>query len=198
MRRGRIMLLPLLVLALPMAGWAATVFNTGTFNTNCMTTAPLCLIGSVNTSQGLNAGPFSFNLVGHSERFRVLGMTLAAGCSTAAAGICDVTGGTLDVFGSTGLLFTSALVNGQLIKGATSTGATGMEGTAVFTADLVTQPKFCMRCELSVGLTWHNSTLIAGNGRVTGVVPEPGTLGLFATGLFSLAGLARRKLKLPI
>jgi hypothetical protein len=125
-------------------------------------------------------------------------MTLAAGCSTAAAGICDVTGGTLEVFGRTGLQFMSSLVNGQLTKGATSTGATGLEGTAVLTADLVTQPKGCMRCELTVGLTWHNSTLIAGNGRVTGVIPEPGTLGLFATGLMSLGGLARRKLKLPI
>lgn len=191
MRQARILLLTLAALVLPVAALANsnTFFNTGSFSSG--------LITNVNASQGLNAGSMAVNLLGSKERFRLTNMTLSSGCATAAAGICTFTGGTLDVFSGSTMIFTSSLENGQVIKGATSDG----EGTAVLTADLVTQPLHCVRCELSMGLTWKGTApLIAGNGSVTGVsvVPEPGTLGLVATGLMSLAGLARRKLKLPI
>jgi len=189
------MQLMLVVLALSMTAWGSsfTFFNTGSFASGS--------IGNVNSTGGLNATTTNINLVGTAERFRILGLTFSSGCATAATGLCTFGGGTLEVFNPATAgtaIFTTSLagLTGDVLKGT---------GTAVFMMDLGDIPALhCVGCELSMGLTWGlspaSTTLVGGNARITGVnvIPEPSTLGLFATGLMSLAGLARRKLRLPI
>ena len=182
MRRGRLMMLTLLVLALPTAALASSMdnFNTGTFQMGSIT--------CVNASQGLNTGGCTVNLVGTMQRFRAVIAGLTTGCNTMAAGTCTFPSGTLEVFnpGGSTPIFTTSLVDGMITKTATIAGG----ATGSLTADIG-----CCH-ELQMSLIWRGTTLQVGS--VGATVPEPSALEglLLGTGILGLAGMMRRKLRL--
>ncbi len=197
----------LLAVCVPVAAWAnstSIVFDNhgGKITTSSNT---LTLSNSTLTSfTGLNGVPITGTLGSVSfTTAALIGGTLGGGGTFAAGGSFTITGN-----GSNGLpngvLFQGAFsgpVNwtasfnpaGNAGKGAwtyalsgavtgtLNNGASAFGGTVQVTFDVPQGKQFSNAVRLNSGVT-------------TVTVPEPGTLGLLGTGLFALAGLARRKL----
>jgi hypothetical protein len=177
----RVTLLALLALALPTAALAGSIdFDTGMFVSGTITGS--LSTGITDTQVGslftitIDTGPLS---------------KLPTSACPSGFACYDFTGGSVSVMHGGTTVFTDGLQGGFATQG-TSVAAfiaslmpngTVVEGTAVSTLD-------------SSG---HKIT--AGSSDISfstrGVVPEPGTLGLLGTGLIGLAGMVRRKLKLP-
>jgi hypothetical protein len=205
----KVLLLALLALALPVATWANStqiVFqnNGGKMSTNGIT---LSLNGSTLTS---------FNALGGSTYTGNLGTvkfttgTLNSGTLGTSASFNA--GGSFTIAGNgnngipNGVLFTGSFAgpanwvgtynpagNGGLgnwtytlegtIHGTLSNGTAAFGGTVQFSFDVPGSREF-----------GRGQTVRLNSGVTTVTVPEPGTLGLFGTGLIGLAGLIRRKL----
>jgi hypothetical protein len=88
--------------------------------------------------------------------------------------------GSFNPSGNHGLGAWTYVLSGS-IGGTLSNGAYAQGGTVQFTFDVPKGKQFSKSVRLSQGVT-------------TVTVPEPGTLGLLGTGLFTLAGLVRRRL----
>jgi hypothetical protein len=168
----KVLLLAALALALPVAALADSVTDYAIFGTTSAGTAmwtgiPATAGGTISVTSALIAINGASQPAGGT-------ISLSTGALTAVTGGFTFTGGTIDVTNSSSkTLFQGAFTSGSVMvmSGVTFINAVGNK--------------------VSV-------TLQIGHGAVSGdtfVTPEPGTLGLFGTGLAGIAGLVRRRYK---
>ena len=203
----KIMLLALLALALPLAAFASSSIDTtnvgGTLTgsasglslSNSTLTQVSGLFGSSGLIQGSDLGTVSFTTGALTSG------SLTGGNATFAAG------GTFTITGNG----VNGVPNGVIFSGTFSGPVTVVENgagssfsytiTGALSGTLYTGFK-TVAATSQITVFTHKGPLVNGgsvtisSGDTTIVVPEPGTLSLFGTGLIGLAGLVRRKLNL--
>jgi hypothetical protein len=203
----KIMLLALLALALPLAAFASSSIDTtnvgGTLTgsasglslSNSTLTQVSGLFGNSGLIQGLDLGTVSFTTGALTSG------SLTGGNATFAAG------GTFSITGNG----VNGVPNGVIFSGTFSGPVTVVENgagssfsytiTGALSGTLYTGFK-TVAATSQITVFTHKGPLVNGgsvtisSGDTTIVVPEPGTLSLFGTGLIGLAGLVRRKLNL--
>jgi hypothetical protein len=199
----KLILLAVLALALPMAAFASSgVDFTNSGGTLSGTNSGLALTGSTLVAvnglngggliTGSNLGSVTFNTGALSSGSLAMGGTFAAG------GTFTITGNGMNGIPN-GTLFSgtfSSPVSWQLVTLANGTHnyiMTGvLTGTTMsgFSTNGVT-----VQLTINTGKGFFNGSTQISSGDTNIVVPEPGTLTLLGTGLISLAGAVRRKLK---
>jgi hypothetical protein len=199
----KILLLAVLALALPMAAFANSgVDFTNSGGTLSGTNSGLTLSGSVLVAvNGLNGG----GLITGSNLGSVTFSTGALASGSLQMGGTFAAGGSFTITGNgtngipNGTLFAgtfSGPVSWQLVTLANGTHnyiltgvLTGTTGTGFSTNGVTVQ------LTINTGKGFFNGSTTISSGDTNIVVPEPGTLTLLGTGLISLAGAVRRKLK---
>lgn len=147
------------------------VTHAGTLGTFNFSTGPM------NSGNLANSGVFSrgsFVIMGNGTNGMANGL-LFKGMFTGPVNWV----GSFNPSGNHGLGAWTYVLSGS-IAGTLSNGAFAQGGTMQFTFDVPKGKPFSKGVRLNQGVT-------------TVTVPEPGTLGLLGTGLFTLAGLVRRK-----
>ena len=195
MRRGRLMALTLMALALPTVALANTFsFITGTFVSNINSSIPTRTASGGFGTAGAN---FMVGVVGSMNFIFLGGTTLGAGCNVFGDGMCTFTGGSVIVRSAPGgpVLFTDTLNGGTINK--TSTTATIMASLVPNAAAGVGPAGGFVKFVVSFSSAGppFSDRLTGGTARVS-IVPESSTLLSLGTGLVGLAGMMRRKLKL--
>ena len=199
----KLILLAVLALALPMAAFASSgVDFTNSGGTLSGTNSGLSLSGSVLVAvNGLNGGGLITGSNLGSVTFTTGALSsgsLAMGGTFAAGGSFTITGNGMNGIPN-GTLFSgtfSSPVSWQLVTLANGTHnyiMTGvLTGTTMsgFSTNGVT-----VQLTINTGKGFFNGSTQISSGDTNIVVPEPGTLTLLGTGLISLAGAVRRKLK---
>jgi hypothetical protein len=203
----KIMLLAVLALALPLAAFASSSIDTtnvgGTLTgsasglslSNSTLTQVSGLFGNSGLIQGSDLGTVSFTTGALTSG------SLTGGNATFA------TGGTFTITGNG----VNGVPNGVIFSGTFSGPVTVVENgagssfsytiTGALSGTLYTGFK-TVAATSQITVFTHKGPLVNGgsvtisSGDTTIVVPEPGTLSLFGTGLIGLAGLVRRKLNL--
>jgi hypothetical protein len=210
----KIVLLAVLALALPLAAFASSSIDTSNSGgTLTGTSSGLSLSGSTLTQvtglfgssgliQGSNLGSVSFSTGALTSG------SLSTSCSVTCVVATFAGGGSFTISGNG----SNGVPNGVIFSGTFSGPVTVIEnpsasnnGTASYTitgalsGTLYTGFK-TVAATSQITVFVHKGTLANGatisSGDTTIVVPEPGTLSLFGTGLIGLAGLVRRKLNL--
>ena len=202
----KVLLLAVLALALPLAAFASSSIDasnkggtiTGSASGLSLNNSTLFAIDGLfgNSGQivGSNLGSVSFTTGALTSG------TLSGGTMTfASGGSFTITGN-----GSNGVP-NSVIFSGAFSGPVTVVENLGVNGTASYTitgalsGTLYTGFK-TIGATSQITVFVHKGTLANGaavaSGDTTIVVPEPGTLSLFGTGLIGLAGLLRRKLNL--
>jgi hypothetical protein len=197
----KILLLAVLALALPIAAFANSgVDFSNSGGTLSGTNSGLSLSGSILAAvNGLNGGGLITGNLG-SVTFSTGALTsgsLQMGGTFAAGGSFTVTGnGTNGI--PNGTLFTgtfSGPVSWQLVTLANGTHNYIMTGILSGTVGTFSTNGVTVQLTINTGKGFFNGSTQISSGDTNIVVPEPGTLTLLGTGLMSLAGVARRKLK---
>jgi hypothetical protein len=190
----KVALLALLALALPLAAFANSsidVTNRGgvvSGDSNGLSLTGSTLIG-YGSAVGSNLGSVSFITGAFTSGNAQMGGTLAAG-------------GSFQIVGNG----TNGVPNGVIFSGSFSSAPTWtlqtlangthnyiLEGAIVSTGG---QVGATTQLTINVGKGFFNGSAKLSSGDTNLVVPEPGTLSLFGTGLIGLAGIVRRKLSL--
>ena len=196
----KMLMLFLLALALPMAAFANnSVDFTNSGGTLSGSSAGLSLTGSTLIAMGTGGGVITGNL--GTLAFSTAGLTggnLQTGATFAAGGTFTITGNGMNGI-SNGVIFTGTfsgpvtwtmvtLANGThnyTLSGALT--GTWMGGSTVSGATV--------QLTINTGKGFFNGSTSISSGDTNIVVPEPGSLTLLGTGLVTLAGVVRRKLK---
>ena len=200
----KVILLAVLALALPMAAFASSGIDftndggtlKGSSSGLSLTGSTLTVVNGLNgggLDAGSNLGSFSFSTGA------LLSGSLSHGGTFAGGGSFTITGnGSNGV--PNGVLF-GGTFNGPvtwtmvcLANGTHNYTLTGVVGGTLsngYYTDGVT-----VQLTVNTGKGFFNGKTTISSGDTNIVVPEPGTLSLFGTGLIGLAGIIRRKLNL--
>ena len=199
----KLILLAVLALALPMAAFASSgVDFTNSGGTLSGTNSGLSLSGSVLVAvNGLNGGGLITGSNLGSVTFTTGALSsgsLAMGGTFAAGGSFTITGNGMNGIPN-GTLFSgtfSSPVSWQLVTLANGTHNYIMTGvlTGTTMSGFLTNG-VTVQLTINTGKGFFNGSTQISSGDTNIVVPEPGTLTLLGTGLISLAGAVRRKLK---
>ena len=209
----KIMLLALLALALPLAAFASSSIDTtnvgGTLTgsasglslSNSTLTQVSGLFGNSGLIQGTDLGTVSFTTGGLTS-----GSLTGGNATFAAGGTFTITGNGVNGVPN-GVIFSGSFVNSLNPSEAVTViencagGSCSYTITGALSGTLYTGFK-TVAATSQITVFTHKGPLVNGgsvtisSGDTTIVVPEPGTLSLFGTGLIGLAGLVRRKLNL--
>ena len=200
----KLVLLAVLALALPMAAFASSgVDITNSGGTLSGSSAGLSLTGStIIAVNGLNGG----GLITGSNLGSFTFSTGALTSGTLAMGATFAGGGSISIMGNG----TNGVPNGVIFNGTFSgpvswtlvplaNGTHNYTLTGVVTGSLgngYVTDGVTVQLTINTGKGFFNGKTTISSGDTNIVVPEPGTLSLFGTGLIGLAGVIRRKLNL--
>jgi PEP-CTERM motif len=199
----KILLLAVLALALPMAAFANSGVDftnsggmlSGTNSGLSLSGSALIAVNGLNGGgliTGSNLGSVSFTTGALASGSLQMGGTFAAGGSFTITGNGSngVPNGTLFTGTFSGPVTWSLITLANGTHNYTLTGIlAGTTGTGFSTNGVTVQ------LTINTGKGFFNGSAQISSGDTNIVVPEPGTLTLLGTGLISLAGAVRRKLK---
>jgi len=199
----KLLLLAVLALALPIAAFANSDVDftnsggmlSGTNSGLSLTGSALIAVNGLNGGgliTGSNLGSVTFTTGALASGSLQMGGTFAAGGSFTITGngTNGVPNGTLFTGTFSGPVTWSLVTLANGTHNYTLTGIlTGTTGSGFSTNGVTVQ------LTINTGKGFFNGSAQISSGDTNIVVPEPGTLTLLGTGLISLAGAARRKLK---
>jgi hypothetical protein len=205
----RILWMVLLTLALPMAAFATSSVDFtnsgGTLSASSGSNPTLSLNGSELIAFNASGTPVTGNLGSLSfTTGALLSGSLMGSCATTCVAATLAGGGSFVINGSgkgvpNGVIFTGTFTgpvywteitnangthNYELTGSISGTWYTGM------TVDGAT-----VQLTINTGRGWFNGSTTISSGDTNILVPEPGTLALFGTGLVGLGAVLRRKLR---
>jgi hypothetical protein len=199
----KVLLLAVLALALPLAAFASGVDITNAGGTLSGSSSGLSLAGSTivavnglyggGLDLGSNLGSFTFSTGALTSGTLSGGGTFAGGGSFSIMGngTNGVPNGAIFTGTFSGPLTWSVVTLANGTHNYTLTGAvSGALGNGFATNGATIQ------LTINTGKGFFNGSTTISSGDTNIVVPEPGTLSLFGTGLIGLAGVIRRKLSL--
>jgi hypothetical protein len=199
----KVLLLAVLALALPLAAFASGVDITNAGGTLSGSSSGLSLAGSTivavnglyggGLDLGSNLGSFTFSTGALTSGTLSGGGTFAGGGSFSIMGngTNGVPNGAIFTGTFSGPLTWSVVTLANGTHNYTLTGAvSGALGNGYATDGATVQ------LTINTGKGFFNGSTTISSGDTNIVVPEPGTLSLFGTGLIGLAGVIRRKLSL--
>jgi len=187
----RFVLLAFLASVLPIAAWANDIDFANLGGTLSGSNSVLSLTDSTLIAiKGLNGS----GLITGANLGGVYFTTGALNSGSLALGGTFLAGGSFTISGTNGVIF-----NGSFSSPVTWTMFTLENGTHEYTLqgaisgggmDGVTT-----QLTINTGKGLFNGSAVIASGNTSVVVPEPGTLGLLGSGLVSIAGLVRRRMK---
>ena len=187
----RFVLLAFLASVLPMAAWANEIDFANSGGTLSGSNSGLSLTDSTLIAiNGLNGS----GLIIGTNLGGVYFTTGALNSGSLALGGTFLAGGSFTISGTNGVIFNGSfsspvtwtlitLANGMhayTLQGAISGG--GMNAATI-------------QLTVNTGKGFFNGSAVIASGNTNVVVPEPGTLGLLGSGLVSIAGLVRRRMR---
>jgi PEP-CTERM motif len=187
----RFVLLAFLASVLPMAAWANEIDFGNSGGTLSRSNSGLSLTDStLTTIKGLNGS----GLITGSNLGGVYFTTGALTSGSLASGATFAAGGSFTISGTNGVIF-----NGSFSSPVTWTMWTLANGTHGYTLEgtISGGGMYGLTTQLTVntGKGFFSGSALIDSGNTNVVVPEPGTLGLLGSGLVSIAGLVRRRMR---
>jgi len=198
----KVFLLLALALALPAAAFAGSSVDfsnsggtlTGSSGDFSLTGSTLIAVNGYNGGgliTGSNLGTVTFTTPGLSTGSLQMGGTFGAG------GSFTITANGTD--GLNGTLFSGTFTSGTWTMVTLANGTHNYTLTGVLAGTLgsgYSTNGVTVQLTINTGKGFFNGSTRISSGDTTVTVPEPGSLGLFGTGLLGVAGLIRRKIKL--